>query len=261
MPALRELQEGFAKALLKQDQQDLEIPVRAIGLPGVRRFSIYRNNVLHSLSNVLRACYPVVKKLVGQPFFDFAARHYIRDYPSVSGNLQNYGARFASFLRDFAPAGELVYLPDVARLEWAMQEVYHAAGARPLDLEALTQVPPEHQSQLRFHLHPASRLLESRFLILQIWQANQAEFTDDLTVNLNADACRLLVIRRDYAIEMEPLTESEFVLLSAFREGSSLKPAFVKANAVQPDFDLGASLQDFVSRQVLVGFSLNLLQD
>jgi hypothetical protein len=256
MPALRELQAGFAQALVQGPRQDLAIPILAKGLSGERRFRIYRNNVFHSLSEALRACYPVVEKLVGKPFFDFTARQYIRDCPSVSGNLQQFGTGFADFLRGFAPASDLVYLPDVARLEWAMQAVYHAAEARPLNLNLLAHFPAEDHCKLVFQLHPASRLVTSRFPILQIWQANQSASLGDQRIDLNAGICRLLVIRRERAIEMEALSASNYALLAALRDDSTSEFAYIKAKTAQSDFDLGASLQDFVSRQVLVGFSM-----
>ena len=62
------------------------------------------------------------------------------------------------------------YLPDVAKLEWAMDSVFHAADAVPLDLQALAAVPPEVFATLRFDLHPASRIVCSPYPILRIWR-------------------------------------------------------------------------------------------
>ena len=38
---------------------------------------------------------------------------------------------FPNFLETFEPAQRAPFLPDVARIEWAWRQAYHAADARP----------------------------------------------------------------------------------------------------------------------------------
>ena len=60
------------------------------------------------------------------------ARAYALAEPPRSPVLMDYGAGFADFIAGFAPAASLPYLPDVARIERAWREAYHAADAEPL---------------------------------------------------------------------------------------------------------------------------------
>ncbi|NJM13578.1 MAG: DUF2063 domain-containing protein, partial [Synechococcaceae cyanobacterium SM1_2_3] len=197
MPRLRELQQDFAAAVLDGAQNGFERHIQAAGLSGVRRLQIYRNNTLLNLTASLRATYPVICRLVGDSFFDYAAAQYIAAYPSRSGDLEEFGGDFARFLESFAPAADLVYLPDVARLEWIYRQIFYAADHPPLDLTALAQVPAEQQADLHFQLHPAARLLESVFPILRIWQVNQTDYAGDAAVDLTAGGIKLLALRRD----------------------------------------------------------------
>ena len=69
----------------------------------------------------------MVEKLVGEGFFRYAASQFIRQYPSKSGDLNEFGYEFPEFLETFEPAAKLNYLPDVARLELAYHEAYYAS--------------------------------------------------------------------------------------------------------------------------------------
>lgn len=257
MLRLRELQQDFAAAVLDGVQNGFERHIRAAGLSGARRLQIYRNNTLLNLTASLRATYPVIRRLVGDGFFDYAAAQYLAAYPSRSGDLEEFGGNFARFLETFAPAAELIYLPDVARLEWAYHQIFYAAAHPPLDLPALAKVPVEQQDKLRFQLHPAAQLLQSPFPILRIWQVNQEDYAGDAAVDLTAGGTQLLALRRDnFQIEFQPLTAGEFSLLSALNEGCAFAVACERALTAQSDVDLSACFSRYVLQGVLVSFHL-----
>ena len=98
MHSLRNLQSRFAEAVFDPKSTGFGLHVRANGLGGARRVSVYRNNVVNGLTEALRVSYPVVERLVGVEFFAHAARCYVRDVPSRSGNLHDYGAAFPAHL-------------------------------------------------------------------------------------------------------------------------------------------------------------------
>ncbi len=256
MHALRDLQSRFAIALFDPGSTGFDLDIRAHGLRGASRLSVYRNNVIHSLTEALRVSYPVVERLVGAAFFDYAARSYVRDVPSRSGDLEDYGASFPAFLKRLPGAASLPYLHDVALLEWACQEVYHAAEAEPLDLDALASVPAERQGMLRLQLHPASRLLVSDHPVLRIWQVNQPGYRGEDTVDLDLGGVRLLVIRRGIETEIERLSAGEFAFLLALRDEWTLALACVAALAAEPGLDLAPVLSAHIARRTVVGLTL-----
>src|SRR3546814_3289038 len=99
----------------------------------------------------------------------------LRAHPPTVPQLLHYGDRFADFLAGFKPVRALLYLPDVARLEWARHEAYFAGHADPLDPAALAGMPPERYLELALDLHPAVRLVTSWYPIDRIWEANQPQ--------------------------------------------------------------------------------------
>ncbi len=259
MHSLRSLQERFAQALFNPSSTGAGLPLRANGLGVEHRLRIYRNNVFASLTEALRTCYPVVERLVGEECFASMAARYIRSHPSTSGNLHEFGGEFPEFLEDFPATQALVYLPDVARLEWARQDVYHATEPETIDLAGLKHIPPDRYGDLQFRLHPASRLLISPYPVLRIWQVNQDDYRGEGKVDLAEGSVRLLIIRRDLEIAMEPLGLGEYLLLSLLGEGHTIAHACEQAMDAEPEFDLTDTLHCHVARKTLVGFSFGPL--
>ncbi len=132
MPMLRELQAGFRDALLGGDEHAAEATVRGDGLGAAARLAVYRHHVFTSLTAALESTYPVVGRLVDARFFRYVADQYIREHPPVSPCLFEHGAELGDFLARFEPCRHLAYLPDVARLEWAMNAALHAPDVEPI---------------------------------------------------------------------------------------------------------------------------------
>ena len=122
------------------------------GRPDARRFAVYRNNVAVGLIASVEMRYPVTRRLVGDDFFRGLARAYIAGNKPRSPVLIHWGADFPAFVEAFEPAREIAYLADVARLENAWVEAYHAAEATPLGLAELAAVDPEQLGELRFEI-------------------------------------------------------------------------------------------------------------
>ena len=135
--------------------------------------AFYRASVASTLRGALAAAYPAVERLVGAAFFAEAARAYAQAHPSAAGDLHRFGGALAGFLDEYPPARSLPYLPDVARLEWAIHESAHAPDARPFDFLALAAVSESEHGALRARLAPAVRLVRSPWPVLAIWEANQ----------------------------------------------------------------------------------------
>lgn len=255
MPSLREVQRGFAAATVFGDTTALAtLGVVGGGLDPVARIGIYRNNVLVNYRKTLAATYPVVRRLVGAPFFNAAVDAFVRAYPSRHGDVNRYGGEFARFLAAYPPARELPYLPDVARLEWAIDQAAIAADARQLDLDALAAVPGESFESLRFVLSPSAHFLASPYPILRIWQVNQDGFEGDDTVDLGAGGDSLLVLRGASGVTIERLSPGEHALLTALASHAGLGDAAARATAREEGFDLTRALRHHVAAQTLVAF-------
>jgi hypothetical protein len=180
MPALHELQQAFMAALLAAEApaDAGRLAMAPAHLAGVE---VHRHTMRANLQGALRSAYPVVERLVGTEFFAHAAQRFIALHASQSANLEDYGAGFDAFLRDFAPAASLPYLADVATLEAAIERVARAAD------------------------DAAAQVLHSRYPILRIWQVNQPGWSGDDSVSLDAGADHLRVHRVQGEVLIEVL--------------------------------------------------------
>ncbi|WP_215780285.1 DNA-binding domain-containing protein [Paludibacterium sp. B53371] len=143
MSALHELQQAFATAVFANEADDLLACCAGDPARAGRAIQAYRQSVLSNLAGALQLTYPLVGRIVGEPFMQAVTRRYAQRYPSKSGDLNRYGEAFPAFLAGLEAVAGLPYLPDVARLEWLMLQVSGAADAPPQDLSLLTRTPPE----------------------------------------------------------------------------------------------------------------------
>jgi len=250
---LRETQILFADSLLQGSSVAARV-VRGGGLTPERRLEIYRHNVMHNLRGALRDIFPVTERIVGEAFFLHAADRFIRETPSRSGDLNRFGAEWPAFLAEYPHAVELSYLADVARLEWAWHECFHAADADALDLSRLADVPPEEHSALKFRLHPAVRLMASAYPLLRIWQVNQPGYEGELAIDWEAGGDSLLIYRDGNEIAIEALPAGPFRFLSALSCRATLESAAEAGAAADEAFDLQGLLLRSVQSAVIVDF-------
>ena len=217
---------------------------------------IYRNNYRGNLHDALAGAYPVVKQLVGDDFFRYLSRVFIGQHPSRSADLHQYGAELAGFIATFAPAKELVYLPDVAALEWACHRAYFAEDGHVLDLNELARVPPVAYADLVLHMHASCHLLHSDYPMAAIWQAHQPGASSDFSIDLGGGSCNALVSRKFDVVSVSELTDTDAAWLQRIQAGASLGDATTETVARYPDFDLLPVLQMLVAQNIFANFTL-----
>lgn len=255
MLSLLELQRGFARAVLAGDASALDAWVEEDGLASDERLAVHRNNVVASLTTVLADTFPVVRRLVDERFFAYAAYEFIGGHPPARPCLAEYGAGFADFLASFPPCRALAYLPDVARLEWLLHRAANAADAVPLAPTALQSVAPEDTHRLAFRFAPSVSYLASPWPVDRIWRANRACASDE-TIDLAAGGARLEIRRRDGDVEFVCLPAAEFAFRAALSAGHGLGAATQAALAEEHAFDLAPSFARLLGDGVLTDFSL-----
>ena len=257
MLMLRDLQRAFVQGALS-DSAPASICAQIIGdgIAPERRLAIYRNNAVEGFLKTLQATFPTIVRLSGEDWFRQIGRQYMHRYPSRSGNLHYVGEHFATFLDVELAGSSYEYFADVARFEWAYQEVLVAADHPTFDLKALGVVPPEDYGALEFSTHPAMRLVQSRFPVLAIWRANQPDATSEERITLDQGSSSVLLIRRADHVELRELPSAEFALLAALMRGESLEQAAECALEIDPRVALDAALGRIVSLGTLVDFTV-----
>jgi Putative DNA-binding domain len=253
MQSLAERQRTFAAALLDPTLPTPAGLVGPDGRPSSRRFAVYRNNVVVGLTQTLKDAYPVVHRIVGAEFFHAMARSYVVVEPPQSPMLFDYGAGFPDFIGRFEPAAVLPYLPDVARVERAWTEAYHAAEASPIASSALAEIAPDRLPDIGLVLHPSVRVVRSRYPVLTVWQMNVDGGVPG-PVDLAAGGEDALVVRPQADVEVRSIPKGSSDFIQALASGGSVLAAFEEALAADPRFDLPANLTDLIQVGAVIGF-------
>ena len=238
MLALPELQQLLGKVLLSDNEaalSALEPEINGGALNARERLAIYRNNVLASLTDVLAETFPVVCRLVGAPFFTYAAHEFIAGHPPLRPSLSEYGEAFPGFLQEFPPCRGLVYLADTARFEWLLNVARYAADIAPVPGSCLSTTAADDADRLVFQFHPACGYLESVWPVDRIWRANQPE-SQDVSVDLESGGARLEVSRGDDGVVSRALGEAELGFRKSLSCGAPLGIALEEALCACPDF-------------------------
>jgi hypothetical protein len=244
----------FAAALRDRRAPVPEFVTSWTGPRPPRRFSVYRNNVRGALVEALAVRYPVVQRLVGEEFFRAMASEFALAHLPPSPVLISYGGEFPSFIEGFAPAASVPYLADVARLESAYWEAYHAADVSPLEASGFASIEPSRLAAARFDFISAFALVASRYPIVSIWRTNaEDEIAQPADLGRSEAA---LVARPGLEVEVRRLPEGAMCFLSRLQGGLTLGESVEAVLAETSSFDLTANLAGVISARIVAAIRI-----
>lgn len=245
-------QETFTRALLDPAQPEPSGLTDDQGRPAGKRFSVYRNNVAVSLLDALEAGFPATARLLGEVNFKQIAQGYSRENPPSSPLMMLYGGRFPNYIGKIPALKSLGYLPDVARLEYAMRQSYHAADATSIDPARLASLGANDLNRARLVFASSVKLVRSDWPILDI----RAKALSPETAAPAGSAQSVLVARPEYDPTLTALAPEMAELLQNLLNGAPLAQALTQV----PNAELGALLALLLSQNALIDIRLETTQ-
>lgn len=244
---LARFQSAFAEALFAPADDPTELPAELRSQPA---FAVYRNTVMKACIDALEANFPSVARLVGSEWFRAAAAIYLAKHPPQDARLLRYGEDFAEFLETFEPAGELPYLPGVARLDRCWTQV-HAAKDAAIDVSFLAALSPEVLAATRVAPHPAARWMWFDDLpVFSIWSRNRPGETDSNdSAEIDWQGEGALLTRLDDAVVWRAASRADCAFLECCGTGALLGDAAAAALHV----DAGVDLAQLLARLLRAG--------
>ena len=244
---------AFAAGLTDPERATPAIVTGPAGKGAVRRYNVYRNNVTVSLIDALAAVYPAVQRITGRDFFRAMARFHVRATPPTSPLLFEYGREFPAFIAAYEHAQPMPWLADVARLERAWLDAYHAEDAAPLRPDALGAVPSERLANIVLTVHPAARIVRSPFSAVTIFAANRG---NDPVGRIDASAPEdALVTRPDLDVVVRHLPPGGAVFVSSLMSGQTLGEAAASALQASAVFDIAANIAGLIEAGAFTAIS------
>lgn len=238
-------QEAFRAAILDAECPVPEGLLDACSRPAGARFSVYRNNVIVSLTDALQVGFPLLRKLLGAKTFSQLATIFVRQHPPKSPVMMRYGDELPAFLEEFQPLLHLGYLPDCARLDLAMRKSYHASDAPPLDPSCFGD--SDALMEMTFALAPSTRILRSYWPLYDLWRYNMMPCAP----KPRAGAQDVLITRPDFDPSLYLLPAGAADWLARLEEGLGFGNAVAQVTSRTPDFDLTQVLTLVLETQAL----------
>jgi hypothetical protein len=231
---------AFASALLDPDRSTPVAVAGPNGKAATKRYNVYRNNVTVSLINALAAVFPATMRITGADFFRAMARFHVRAAAPTSPLLFEYGRDFPDFIERYEYAASMPWLADVARIERAWLDAYHAANAKPLAPGDLASIPPERLADIVLMPHPATQILRSSYPAVTIFASNRSNGpVGRIEATGPEDA---LITRPDLEVIVRRLPPGGAAFIAHLMAGESLGAAATIALSHSPEFDLPANI-------------------
>ena len=231
---LAELQDWLVHAICDTSEHDSAgIVARGPRLSGRECVAIYRHGYLARLSECLRDDYACLAASVGDDHFDSLCRQYISQHPSSLPSLNKFGRFMPEVCAASSVLEHAAFCTDLARLEWALVEVTHAAAAPALDLQALQAIAPGAWSTARLFTHQALRLLRFAYPVNTHYQAYRHDAV--LRPVPAPSPSATVVYRRELALWRMDLTPAMTAVLGALLEGSTIGEALLQMQLPELD--------------------------
>lgn len=247
MISLSQLQHNFSRSLVYQgDVSDCHI--HSDHFTAEQRIQIYRNNVVHSFTDVLKAMYPYTLALVGEECFEQIARSHILNTPSLSGNVSNYGQGFEKTISTFPKVIEAApYIGDVAKFEALGDELkltlHNSIENEHQPLAMLSQLSAQQQQNICLVTKASVRSFASNYSIFDLIEAIDRNIFDEL--QLNQSQYGYVQATLDGHLHFHQLEHNDFLLLRAIESNQPLS----EINEQQLP-----SIPSLVDRMLIAGF-------
>jgi hypothetical protein len=136
------------------------------------RIHVYQHMYQARIAEALEGQFPRIARWLGAEAFSELATAYIADEPSHHPSLRFLGRRFPDWLAARVPArAQPGALADLARLEWAREDVFDAIDEPALTLDAIRASAPDGFAELPLRLVTAHRRVHLARPVAALWDA------------------------------------------------------------------------------------------
>lgn len=162
----------------------------------------HANTISHARLVALEETYPRTREHLGEADFNALSRDFVDRAEVRPRKLMQLGADFANYLADQRRDAAAI---DLARIEWAWLQSYHAAEAEALELANLAGLDEQGLLDLVLALHPSARLIET--------QTALALLIPEVADSATPDMRHLLITRPAHEVMLHPLAAISAALL------------------------------------------------
>lgn len=236
----------------RQSLAGVAVPVRAGAQAHLdRAVMAYRAHGRELAPRALAAAFPALQKLLDEDNFNALARAYWQGQPPAVGDIAQWGAGLAEFVRHAPQLADEPYLADVAHVEWALHRLAFGPDATA-DLASFSLLTTQDPAALTLVLSPGTLCIASPWPVVSIVNA-QLEGAPAV-----AEAARLLreqvgetalLWREGLRPRLRIAGPGEAAFVAALQGGAALPDALAQASAL----DFNAWLAPAVQSALVLG--------
>jgi hypothetical protein len=192
-------------------------------LSATERLEIYANAYFYRILDCLKEDFPATLAVLGGDNFHNLVTGYLIEYPPTEPSISYAGRYLAEFLRHRPIRERWPFISDLARLERTLIEVFHAAGAEPLNAETMRAVAPEDWPALAMRTHPAVAMVDCEWRVDELLREVEAATgeSDHIRGEPAREAVSVLVWRRKSRVHYRALERAEREALELASVGAS----------------------------------------
>lgn len=249
---LQKLQMDFQQYLLTENNLIEKEILSTINLSAKNRLDIYRDAYYLRLLEALELDFEMLHTILGDEQFDVLGRQYIDAHPSTFRSIGIYGKNFPKFIEENIPHPLKNFFYELATFEWLLAESFVAANDNLINLEEMALIPPEQWPTLCFTLHPSSRMLETHWNILQIWNGIQNSGSMISPQKLDKKI-HILIWRKALDIQFCSLPEDKKLMLDLIVRNHSFASICEELCALHDENEVGMIAAQLLKECILDG--------
>jgi len=213
---------GVADALANDgDATNLEsIIIGDSRMSAAARAEIYSGAYFYRLLDALKEDFPATLAVMGGDEFHNLITGYLIAYPPTEPSLLYAGRYLADYFDQSPMLTRWPYIADLARLERALIESFHAADFMTLDRAAVEAIAPHDWPSLKLRFHPATHFLDAQWRVDEIVRAVAQDSEPPQALALPV---RIIVWRKDAQVFYRTVEAVEAVALALIAQGSEFE--------------------------------------
>ncbi len=191
------------------------------GVDLAERLAVHVEGYPARVAAALHEAFPAVAHILGEGSTASLAR---RLGPRISASLRNLndiGAALPEFLESDPLAEDLPFLPDLARLEWAVVRCFHSEVSRPFDPRTGEHWTCDEWEQVRIAFQPGLAVVRSAWPIRELREAKDTDRAA-IDIDLVDRPDRVLVHRQGFEVVVESIDAVECEALVGLGAGRRL---------------------------------------
>ncbi|MBT7768317.1 MAG: DUF2063 domain-containing protein [Bdellovibrionales bacterium] len=245
--SLQNFQADFTQAIVAADEEPRllkEIIPAGKLADGSAALAVHRDGYYARLTEALGETFEGCWYLLGDEDFFTLCREYIDTHRSTCYSLSDYGEEMPSFIASHPNYQDTPYLKDLARLDLAFMETFHAAPHIPLSINAITQLGIEQLEKSKIVFGPAINLLVLDYSVLTLWQSRTLEqVTNSNLLSPVEQATHLMMYKIEQQTYIQPISKEQSSTLSLLILGQEVGAVVELAEDNSNDYDLAGVFQ------------------